>query len=698
MKRLVNTRSPFFVQFESLPAEGAATNLVHHSEDFNSWSNKTNATITSNVYTAPNGTLTGDRIEFSTTDTASRVEDPTTGFTVSTKYTVSVYLKTVSLSSATVRIGTSGSTSGEYEDVTITNEWQRFSTVITASSTTEYPRVQNIGGIDGLVIAAWGYQVEEGTQATSYVATDGSTESRVATTEAQEETVTAEVRIWEGSGGYDFERTNLIAESEDFTNTGNATTGWTGGSYGSGSITVSNNNLDPLGGYNAYRFDISGVASGNNGALHTHDDYNGTRFADAGDYTISVWLKGAVGGEIVPLAFRSRVSQGADFGDATLTTEWVRYTFTYTKGTYSVTNGGFQFRFYNRSDISDQTFYAFGAQIEKASIMTDYISSTGGATTVYAGENDRPTNANYTIQKEPTNGKTTFEVSELIRDYISQTSEQSTGGTFFEVKLYDSVNPIHFIETYYATEGYVEGYEGLQTYNSVNANTQFLISNRTVFIPEGESMDVPVYGDYDTANGDFYLLYEGASPVGGGQYFSALENAPNQINYITLDSDNSKVVLYENSTSIDTITVEVPECSKYDNHKLIYVNKFGAKQEMFFNMKTIERVRTQADGFNRNVIDYNNLTLNNGKHSYKKRIKMSNEIYTLNTGFVSEDNVQAFEELILSEYVWLQKSGEDARPVNVETSSMTRKSHLNDGLIQFEIEVKSNESLISTVR
>jgi hypothetical protein len=350
-------------------------------------------------------------------------------------------------------------------------------------------------------------------------------------------------------------------------------------------------------------------------------------------------------------------------------------------------------------DTSSNSFaYAWGAQTEEFLTATDYIPSEGVVAVADTGQSEKPTNANYTIQKEPTNGKTTFEVSELIRDYISHTSEQSTGGTFFEVKLYDSVNPIHFSEAYFATEGYVEGYEGLQTHNSVNADTQFLISNRTVLIPEGESMDVPVYGDYDTTNGDFYLLYEGASPAGGGQYFSSFENAPNQINYITLDSDNSKVVLYENSVVIDTITVEVPECSKYDNHKLIYVNKFGAKQEMFFNMKTIERVRTQADGFNRNVIDYDNLTLSNGKHSYKKRIKKSNEIYTLNTGFVSEDNVQAFEELILSEYVWLQKSGEDARPVNVETSSMTRKSHLNDGLIQFEIEVKSNESLISTVR
>jgi hypothetical protein len=513
-----------------------------------------------------------------------------------------------------------------------------------------------------------------------------------------EDTVTAEVRIWSGSGGYDFDRTNLIPESEDFTDTGNATTGWDLQTYGGGSFTTSNNNLDPLGGYNAYEFNISGVASGNNGAILVSDDYNGTRFTDAGDYTVSVWLKGAVGGEIVPLSFRSRTSSGADFGEATLTTEWVRYTFTYTKGTASATNGGFQFRFYNRSDISNQTFYVFGAQIEKASTMTDYISSTGGATTVYAGDNDKPTNANYTIQKEPTNGKATFEVSELVRDYIEQTSEQSSGGVFFNVTLYDNVNPVNFIEDYFATEGYVEGYEGLQTYSSVNSNTQFLISNRTVFIPEGESMNVPVYGDYDTTNGDFYLLYEGASPVGGGQYFSALENAPNQINYITLDSDNSKVVLYENSSVIDTITVEVPECSKYDNHKVIYVNKFGAKQEMFFNMKTIERVRTQADGFNRNVIDYDNLTLNNGKHSYKKRIKKANETYTLNTGFVSEDNVQAFEELLLSEYVWLQKSGENPRPVNVETSSTIRKTHLNEGLIQFEIELKSNESLISTVR
>jgi hypothetical protein len=190
---------------------------------------------------------------------------------------------------------------------------------------------------------------------------------------------------WEGSNCPSLllepERTNLVLKSEDFTDTGNASTGWDSSAFGSGTITVTNSHPSPSGELSAYKMEIDGVASGNNGCLFTHDDYNGTRFADAGDYTVSVWMKGEKGGEIVPLAFRSRTSSGADFGDAVLTTEWVRYTFTYTKGTASSTSGGFQFRFYNRTDIDKQSFYIWGAQIEKAGYASSYIKTEGSTET-----------------------------------------------------------------------------------------------------------------------------------------------------------------------------------------------------------------------------------------------------------------------------------------------------------------------------
>lgn len=175
------------------------------------------------------------------------------------------------------------------------------------------------------------------------------------------------------------QRTNLVVKSETLTDTGNATTGWDSATFGSGTISVDSGFISPTGELNAYKFSVGGIATGNNGCLHTHDDYLGTRFINAGDYSISVWLKGEVGGEIVPVDFRSRTSAGETGDEFTLTTEWKRYTVTVNKASASNTSGGFQFRFYNRSDISDQVFYAFGCQIEQASYSSSYIKSDDGS-------------------------------------------------------------------------------------------------------------------------------------------------------------------------------------------------------------------------------------------------------------------------------------------------------------------------------
>ena len=175
------------------------------------------------------------------------------------------------------------------------------------------------------------------------------------------------------------QRTNLVVKSETLTDTGNATTGWDTATFGSGTISVDSGFISPTGELNAYKFSIGGIATGNNGCLHTHDDFLGTRFNDAGDYSISVWLKGEVGGEIVPVDFRSRTSAGETGDEFTLTTEWKLYTVTVNKASASNTTGGFQFRFYNRSDISDQVFYAFGCQIEQASYSSSYIKSDDGS-------------------------------------------------------------------------------------------------------------------------------------------------------------------------------------------------------------------------------------------------------------------------------------------------------------------------------
>ena len=60
---------------------------------------------------------------------------------------------------------------------------------------------------------------------------------------------------------------------------------------------------------------------------------------------------------------------------------------------------------------------------------------------------------------------------------------------------------------------------------------------------------------------------------------------------------------------------------------------------------------------------------------------------TLNSGFVSESMNDSFKELLVSQYVWVVRSGVNY-PVNVVDSSLTYKTALNDRLINYTLNFK----------
>jgi len=366
---------------------------------------------------------------------------------------------------------------------------------------------------------------------------------------------------------------------------------------------------------------------------------------------------------------------------------------------------------YSFAGDTNSGVYFWGTQLENSSNMSSYIKTEGttatrAATTtaqeedvtaelrIYSGthETDAPTEATYSLTKSPENAKTTFEVAELIRDYIEQTTTKSSGTVWADIKLSDNLQlekQYHFL----ATEGYIDNTEGLQTYLNAPSNETFMQSNSTVLIPESQTLEIPVNAQYNS----FYTITTGGVE-GSAVYFSNLDDNSTQIEYITVSSTDEVIKLYVDSVVIEEINIQETECSKFADHLLMFVNKYGAKQDFYVNMKSTEKFKVKDDGFSRSVIDYNTLSVNNGIHSYKRRVLESKEFYSLNTPFLDEENVQAFEELLLSEYVWLKKEGADYIPVVIKNMSMTRRTHLNDKLIQYTVEVESANHLVNIQR
>jgi hypothetical protein len=162
-------------------------------------------------------------------------------------------------------------------------------------------------------------------------------------------------------------RTNLLTYSQDLSNAA-----WAKFTYDGGALTVTGSQSDPFGGTNAQKLDIT---IGTGGVLVTQ---NITVDATA-QYGISVWLKGAVGGEKVQFDLRNAGSNGVSGPIQTLTTTWTRYTITLTNN--GGTSRGFQFRITTLQGATDCTFFAYGAQLE-AGVTTDYIPTTTAAVSV----------------------------------------------------------------------------------------------------------------------------------------------------------------------------------------------------------------------------------------------------------------------------------------------------------------------------
>lgn len=310
-----------------------------------------------------------------------------------------------------------------------------------------------------------------------------------------------------------------------------------------------------------------------------------------------------------------------------------------------------------------------------------------------------PATPQYELTKIPTSGGATFEIAELVRDFIVQDSSYSSGGVWVRVDVGDNIAPFTVEDSHllFASEGYELHRNGLQTANNTDDSLDVAINDNitTLYIPEGETLKLPIYGNSRAGNTCTYRIFNTGVP-GAVQTVAASETNTSQFNYISVPSNTSKIEIDLGAGAV-TYLVENGACSKYDTKKLTFVNQKGAKQDIYFSMKSKETISVETSTFDRSIIDYRALSIGNDVHQSQKRVMNAGIVYTLNTDFLEEAYSDVFVELMLSETVYLTQNGV-TRPVNVTDNSLVKKTHVNDGLIQFEINVKSGTQYINQIR
>ena len=353
-----------------------------------------------------------------------------------------------------------------------------------------------------------------------------------------------------------------------------------------------------------------------------------------------------------------------------------------------------------------------------ASAILNVRVYTGDSTTSYS---DTP---KYTLNSTAINGSVTFEVSELIRDYIENTfdGDYTNSSKWFNYNIIRTYVNGSVNTTAQQNFAIFDGY-GYFENGSNPQNTQTVLqSNKTIYKYSDAPLRLPVH---ITTSTEFTFLQNGSSI-----YNTTLDPSTNSNDIIRyVSSETTGIQSWQDRVLLDSGTIESLDCVKdfledvdlygvdtiyVDNgttvevynvenieecldtpYKLTFVNKFGALQDLWFFKRSTLSMSTTQQTYKSNLVVDGSYSIN--KHQKSILTKQGNESLTLNSGFYSEDNNEVFKQLFLSEQVWIDYDSETL-PVNITSSNLVHKTRLKDKLISYEISLEFSNDTINNIR
>ena len=343
--------------------------------------------------------------------------------------------------------------------------------------------------------------------------------------------------------------------------------------------------------------------------------------------------------------------------------------------------------------------------------------------------------------------QTAIDISPFIRDYLTDNKvilvRVTINGNL------SGVSQAAVVENHIATDGYSYFEEGYNKEGSVMANNYYAGSNDILQLHKPDFLRIPflftqpdnftfplsdegvwritinVYGsnnqllqsfdnDFmpsDFPNGDYVtssrLYYVFIGLGSSGEYIDRVltdlgiyENNNCLVVFMdNLDFDIKRVEILgydvnDAFVSTKTLTVETIEECKYEPKEVHFVNRYGVEETFWFFKKNTKSITVEKETYRPNIIDsYQNGNLT---HQYQNYNVNGREKITLNTGFVNESFSENIKQLMLSESVWMYDNG-IKRPMNVSTSEMELRTHVNDKLINYTVEFEFSNDIINNV-
>ena len=330
----------------------------------------------------------------------------------------------------------------------------------------------------------------------------------------------------------------------------------------------------------------------------------------------------------------------------------------------------------------------------------------------------------YTINSTAINGSVTFEVSELVRDYIENTfdGDYTNSSKWFNYDIIRTYANGSVNTTAQQNFAIFDGYGYFEDGSNPQNNQTVLQSNKTIYKYSDEPLRLPVY---ITTSTEFTFLQDGTSIY--NTTLSTSTSSTNIIRYVS--SETTGIQSWQDRVEAGSGTIESLDCVKYhlgdvdlygvdtiyvndgntievykvENieecldtpYKLTFINKFGALQDIWFFKRSTLSMNTTQQSYKSNLVVDGSYSIN--KHQKSILTKQGNESLTLNSGFYSEDNNEVFKQLFLSEQVWIDYDSETL-PVNITSSNLVHKTRLKDKLISYEVSLEFSNDTINNIR
>lgn len=172
-----------------------------------------------------------------------------------------------------------------------------------------------------------------------------------------------------------------------------------------------------------------------------------------------------------------------------------------------------------------------------------------------------------------------------------------------------------------------------------------------------------------------------------------------------VNSDWYKIQLLDTFENVIDERQFYPTCEvKYTPIQLAYISKYGTWNYATFFKRSVETIDVTNDMYRRITGNVQNGAYTYGLHNpmYKKYNTNGKRRLTINSGFVAEEFKEVMEQILLSEYVlvvadstvvkdgstYTYTANNNALAANVSTNSLTKKTKVNDKLIEYTLDLE----------